>query len=87
MPNDTTVGLWIQHVLYVPVVRKWLYSLISTGQHNCKSETTMEGTTVPQNGTPFIIGKLSLNKLHHFNPAPTKNQSEVPWETIATLTD
>ena len=48
-------SLQIQNVLYVPEANKWLFSLITAGQHGSMSQPTKEGTIVSQNGTPFII--------------------------------
>ena len=55
MPN-ASVSIQIWHALYILEANKWLYSLIAAGQCNCVSTTTKQGTTVTQNGTPFIIG-------------------------------
>ena len=41
-------------MLNVPKANKQLYSLIATGQCNCMSQMTKDGTT-SQNGTPIII--------------------------------
>ena len=54
MPHGTE-SLQICNVLYDPEVNKWLFLLIATGQWGSKSQKTKEGTTVSQNGTPFII--------------------------------
>lgn len=70
---SSNVDLKIQHMLFVPKVSKWIYLLIATGQHNCKSETMNMGTVVTQNGTPFIIGELKSNKLHYFKLVLAKN--------------
>ena len=61
---------------YAPEVNKQLYLLIAVGQCNCMSQTTKEGTTVSQNGTPFIISKQKLGKLHTFNMVLIKNHHE-----------
>ena len=45
----------ICNMLYIPSASKWLYLLIAARQCNCKSKTMRSGTTVTQNGTPFII--------------------------------
>ena len=66
MPNGMA-SLQIQNVLYVPEMNKWLYLLIAAGQCNCMSQTTKEGMTVSQNGTPFIIATPKSGKLHSFN--------------------
>ena len=51
MPNKM-VSLQIQNVLYIPEANKWLFSLIAMGQCGSMSQTTKEGTTISQNGTP-----------------------------------
>ena len=74
-------------MLYVPEANKRLFSLITTGQHGSMSQTTREGTTVSQNGTPFIIGTPKSGKLHSFDMVLTKNLSETPRAIIAMLSD
>ena len=74
-------------MLYVPEANKWFFSLIVARQHGSVSQTMKEGTTVSQNGTPFIIGTPKLGKLHSFNMILAKNWSEVPRAIIATLSD
>ena len=50
--------------------------------------TTMKmGTTVTQNGTPFILGTPKSGRLHTFNMILAKNQSEGPWVIIAVPSD
>ena len=80
-------SLQIRNVLYVPQANKQLFSLIATGQHGSISQTTKEGTTISQNGTPFIIGTPKSGKLHSFDMVLTKKLSEVPRAIIATLSD
>ena len=46
-----------------------------------------EGTTVTQNGTPFIIGTSKSGKLHSFDMVLAKNPSTVPRVIIAMLSD
>ena len=46
-----------------------------------------EGTTVSQNGNPFIIGTPKSGKLHSFDMVLTKNPEEVPRVIIAMLSD
>ena len=70
-------------MLYVPSANKWLYLLIATRQHNCKSKTTRTGTIVTQNGTPFIIGSPKLGSLHTFNLILVKNWDEIIQANIA----
>ena len=86
MPNRNE-SLQIQNVLYVPEANKRLFLLIATGQCRSMSQTTKEGTTVSQNGTPFIISTPKSGKLHCFDMVLAKNQSEVPRAIIATLSD
>ena len=86
MPHKNE-SLQIRNVLYIPEVNKWLFSLIAAGQHGNMSQTTKEGTTVSQNGTPFIIGTQKSGKLHSFDMVLAKNQSKVPRVIIATLSD
>ena len=86
MPNGTE-SLQIWNVLYIPEANKWLFSLIAAGQRGSMSQTTKEGTTISQNGTPFIIGTPKSGKLHSFDMILTKNPSEIPRAIIATLSD
>ena len=86
IPNGNE-SLQIQNMLYSPEANKWLFSLIAMGQHGSMSQTTKEGTTVSQNGTPFIISTPKSGKLHCFDMVLAKNQSEVPRAIIATLSD
>ena len=51
------------------------------------SQTMKEGTTVSQNGKPFIIGTPKSGKLHSFDMVLTKNWEEVPRAIIAMLSD
>ena len=51
------------------------------------STTTKQGTTVTQNGTPFIIGKAKSGISHIFDMVLTKHWSKVPRAIIATLSD
>ena len=51
------------------------------------SQTTNEGTTVSQNGTPFIIGTPKSGKLHSFDMVLAKNLSNIPRAIIAMLSD
>ena len=74
-------------MLYVPEANKRLFSLIAAGQRGSMSQTTKEGTTVSQNGTPFIIGTPKSGKLHSFDMILAKNPSEIPRAIIATLSD
>ena len=60
-------SLQIRNVLYIPEANKWLFSLIATGQCGSMSQTMKEGTTVSQNGTPYIIGTPKSGKLHSFD--------------------
>ena len=46
-----------------------------------------EGTTVSQNGTPYIIGTPKSGKLHSFDMVLTKKWSKIPSVIIATLSD
>ena len=80
-------SLQIQNVLYIPEANKQLFSLTTMGQCGSMSQTTKEGTTVTQNGTPYIIGTPKLGKLHSFDMVLAKNQSEIPRAIIATLSD
>ena len=77
MPHSME-SLQIHNVLYVQEVNKQLFPLIATGEHRSMSQTMKEGTTVSQNGTPFIIGTPKSGKLHSFNMVLAKNQEEVP---------
>ena len=86
MPNGNE-SLQIRNVLYVPEANKWLFLLIATRQCRSMSQTMKEGTTVSQNGTPFIIGTPKLGKLHSFDMILKKNWSKVPRAIIATLSD
>ena len=61
--------------------------MIATGQHGSKSQTMKEGTTVSQNGTPFIIGTPKSGKLHSFDMVLIKNWNEVPQVIIAMLSN
>ena len=86
MPHKNE-SLQIRNVLYIPEANKWLFSLIAAGQHGNMSQTMKEGTTVSQNGTPFIIGTQKSGKLHSFDMVLAKNQSEIPRAIIAMLSD
>ena len=86
MPNRMA-SLQIWKVLYIPEVNKHLYLLIATGQHNCMSTTMKEGTSIYQNGNPFIIRTPKLGRLHTFDMVLVKNQKKVPWVIIAMLSD
>ena len=86
MPNGQE-SLQIRNVLYVPEVNKWLFLLIATGQWGSMSQTMKEGTTVFQNGIPFIIGTPKSGKLHSFDMVLAKHQEEVPRVIIAMLSD
>ena len=66
-------SLQIRNVLYVPEANKWLFSLIAARQRGSMSQTMKEGTTISQNGTPFIIGTPKSGKLHSFNMVLAKN--------------
>ena len=77
----------IQNILYVPEVNKRLFSLIAVGQHGSISQTMNQGTTISQNGTPFIIGTSKSGKLHSFDMVLAKNPSTVPRVIIAMLSD
>ena len=68
-------------------MNKWLFSLIAARQHGSMSQIMKEGTTVTQNGTPFIIRTVKLGKLHSFNMVLIKNQEEVQRVIIAALSD
>ena len=46
-----------------------------------------EGTTVSQNGNPFIIGTPKSGKLHSFDMVLAKNWEEVPRAIIAMLSN
>ena len=74
-------------LLYVPEANKWLLSLIAARQCGSMSQTMKEGTTISQNGTPYIIGTPKSGKLHSFDMVLTKNQSKIPRVIIATLSD
>ena len=63
------------------------FLLIAARQHGSMSQRMKEGTTVSQNGTPFIIGTPKSGKLHSFDMVLTKNWEEVPRVIIATLSD
>ena len=80
-------SLQIRNILYVPEANKRLFSLIAAGQCGSMSQTTIEGTTISQNGKPFIIGTPKSGKLHSFDMVLTKNQSEIPRAIIAMLSD
>ena len=80
-------SLQIQNMLYVPEVKKRLFSLSAAGQHGSMSQTMKESTTVSQNGTPFIIGTPKSGKLHSFDMVLAKNQEEVPKVITAMLSD
>ena len=80
-------SLQIQNVLHVPEANKRLFSLIATGQRGSVSQTMKQGTTVSQNGTPFIIGTPKSENLHSFDMILAKNLSKVPRVIIATLSD
>ena len=84
---DKNESMQIRNVLYVPEVNKQLFSLIATGQRGSMSQTITEGTTVSQNGTPFIIGTPKSGKLHSFDMVLAKNPCEIPRAIIATLSD
>ena len=86
MPHKNE-SLQIQNILYVPEANKRLFSLITAGQRGSISQTTNKGTTVSQNGTPFIIGTPKSGKLHSFDMVLAKNLSEVPRAIIAMLSD
>ena len=51
------------------------------------STTTKQGTTVTQNGAPFIIGTFKSGKLHTFDIVLAKNQSKALQAITATLGD
>ena len=51
------------------------------------SQTTKEGTTISQNGTPYIISTPKSGKLHSFDMVLAKNPSKIPRGIIATLSD
>ena len=80
-------SLQIRNVLYVPEANKWLFLLIAAGQRGSLSRTTKEGTTISQNGTPFIIGTPKSGKLHSFDMVLAKNPSKIPRVIIAMLSD
>ena len=80
-------SLQIRNILYMPEANKHLFSLIATGQRGNVSQTTIEGTTVSQNGTPSIISTPKLGKLHSFDMVLAKNWSKVPRAIIAMLSD
>ena len=61
-------SLQIRNILYVPEANEQLFSLIATGQHGSMSQTTKEGTTISQNGTPFIISTPKSGKFTPFSP-------------------
>ena len=86
MPHKNK-SMQIQNVLYVPEANKWLFLLIAAGQCRSMSQTMKEGTTVSQNGTPFIIGTPKSEKLHSFDMILTKNPSKIPRAIIAMLSD
>ena len=67
LPDGTKFSMDIRKVLYIPEVSKWLFSLIAAGHMNNKSKITRWGTTVSQNGIPFIIGPSCGNKSHYFD--------------------
>ena len=80
-------SLQMQKVLYIPQANKWLFSLITAGQHGSMSQTTNKGTTVSKNGTPYIVGLPKSGKLHSFDMVLIKNKNEIPWAIIATISD
>ena len=84
MPGHTA-KIQIQNVLYVPSASKRLYSLIATGQCNCKSKTMRMGTIVTQSGTPFIIGTPKSGNLHTFDLILIKNWNENVQANIANM--
>ena len=86
MPHGTE-SLQIQNVLYVPKVNKRLFLLITARQCGNMSQTTKEGTTVSQNGNPFIISTPKSGKLHFFDMVLAQNPAEVPRVIIAMLSD
>ena len=86
MPHKNE-SMQIQNVLYIPEANKQLFSLIAMGQRGSMSQITKEGTTVSQNGTPFIIGTPKSGKLHSFDMVLAKKPKEVPRAIIATLSD
>ena len=51
------------------------------------SKTTNKGTSVSQNGTPYIIGLPKSGKLHSFDMELVKNKNKIPRAIIATLSD
>ena len=63
MPNQMA-SLQVHNVLYIPQANKWLFSLITAGQHGSMSQTTNNGTMVSKNGTPYIVGLPKSGKLH-----------------------
>ena len=80
-------SMQIRNVLYFPEANKWLFLLIATGQRGSMSQTMKEGTTISQNGTPFIIRTPKSGKLHSFDMVLRKNPNEEPRAIIATLSD
>ena len=57
------------------------------GQQGSMSQTMNMGTTVSQNGTPYIVGMPKSGRLHSFDMVLVKNKNEIPWAIIATLSD
>ena len=86
MPNRMA-SLQIQNVLYIPQANKWPFLLIATGQRGSLSQTTNKGTTVSKNGTPYMVSLPKSGKLHSFNMVLIKNENEIPWAIIATISD
>ena len=61
--------------------------MIAARQCGSMSQTTKEGTTVSQNGKPFIIGTPKSEELHSFDMVLTENKEEVPRAIIAMLSN
>ena len=73
---DRSVDIQIQNLLYVSQANKRLFALIATGQYGSASLTTKRGTTISQNGIPYIIGMPKSGKLHSFDLLLTKAKGE-----------
>ena len=82
---DRSVDIQIRNLLYVSQANKWLFALIATGQYGSASLTMKRGTTISQNGIPYIIGMPKSGKLHSFDLLLTKAKGEQQWAQITTL--
>ena len=85
LPDNMKLSMEIRRVLYIPDVSKRLFSLITTGRLDHKSETMRWGTIVFQNDIPFIIREPCENKLHYFNFELVRSTDEIPNMVITTI--